>query len=294
LLSSTALVERQWQAGKAHEAVSTSNSYVTVKSEASDPIQLSDFRPVACDHLARVGGQNDGGYVVPLDAVGAADALLSLGLSHNWTFERDFKTLNPRAVIHCYDHTVSALTAFEYSLGQLARFLVRFKPRYLRGMFTWLDYLLFFRGDKVHFRQRIWRDREDDSATIDDAFDRLPKGCQVFVKVDVEGSEYRILDDLLRRSRNIVALAIEFHDVDMLLEPFKSGVEKIKRDFYLVHFHANNQGGMTPFHFPRTPEITFLNKRFFESTPMPSTRTYPDPALDRPNGAGMPDFHLEF
>jgi hypothetical protein len=274
--------------------VNTSDSHVTIKSEAGDPIQLSDFRPVACERLARVGGPNDGGYVVPLDAVEAADALLSLGLSHNWTFERDFKARNPRAVVHCYDHTVSGLTAFEYSLGQLARFLLRFKPRYLRGMFTWLDYLLFFRGDKVHFRQRIWRDREDDSATIDDAFDRLAKGSQVFVKVDVEGSEYRILDDLVRRSHNIVALAIEFHDVDMLLESFKSAVESIKRDFYLVHIHANNQGGLTPFHFPRTPEITFLNRRFFASVPMPSTRIYPDPGLDGPNGAGMPDFHLEF
>ncbi|MGA7805026.1 hypothetical protein [Bradyrhizobium sp.] len=273
--------------------MNTTNSYVTVKSEARDPVQLSDFRPVACDHLARVGGANDGGYVVSLDAVRAADALLSLGLSHNWTFERDFRRLNSRAVIHCYDHTVSALTAFEYSLGQLGRFLVRFQPRYLRGAFTCLDYLLFFRGDKVHFRQRIWRDREDDSATIDDAFDRLPNGSQVFVKIDVEGSEYRILDDLLRRSQNITALAIEFHDIDILLDPFKSVIEKIKHDFYLVHFHANNQGGLTPFHFPRTPEITFLNKRFFPSAPAPSTRAYPDPGLDAPNRAGMPDFHLE-
>ena len=35
-------------------------------------IKLSDFRPVACYELGRVGSRNDGGYVVPLQAVTAA------------------------------------------------------------------------------------------------------------------------------------------------------------------------------------------------------------------------------
>ena len=125
----------------------------------TDPIKLSDFRPVACDQLGRVGNRNDGGYVVPLQAVTAAGALLSFGLSHDWTFERDFKHRNPGAIVHCYDHTVSLRTAFIYSLGQLAAFMVRVKARYLRRALTWIDYLLFFRTDKVHFRQRVWRDR---------------------------------------------------------------------------------------------------------------------------------------
>src|SRR5262249_62280724 len=114
---------------------------IRVRSETGAPVALSDYRPVACDSLARVGSPNDGGYVVPLRAVAAADALLSFGLSHDWTFERDFKTRNPNAVIHCYDHTVTILSAVEYSIGQLLRFLVRFKPRHLRKSFAWLDYL---------------------------------------------------------------------------------------------------------------------------------------------------------
>jgi hypothetical protein len=247
-----------------------------------------------CDSLVRVGAPYDGGYVVPLSAVKAVDALLSLGLSHNWTFEHDFKKRNPRAIVHCYDHTVSMLTALEYSIGQLVRFFVRFNAHYLREIFAWFDYLMFFRGDKIHFRQRIWRDHQGDSATIDDAFSRLPAGCQVFVKVDIEGSEYRVLDDLLCRADNIVALAIEFHEVDILPELFDTLVEKIKRDFYIVHFHANNQGGLAPFHFPIAPEITFLNKRFFNSAPRLSNLKYPVPELDRPNQPRWPDYQLEF
>jgi hypothetical protein len=263
-------------------------------SKTGSPIRLSDFQPVACDTLARIGSKNDGGYVVPLDAVMAAQALVSFGLSHDWTFERDFRKYNADAIIHCYDHTVSLRTAFEYSIGQLLRFALLLRPSALRRAFTWIDYKIFFRADRVHFKQRIWRDNQDNSATIDDVFGRLPAECPVFVKMDIEGSEYLVLGDLLRHSKNIVAMAIEFHDVDTASGLFNSLVEKIKRDFHIVHIHGNNMGGLAPFNFPIAPEITFLNKRFFNSTPSPSRLKYPIPGLDRPNNPRLPDFAFEF
>ena len=265
-----------------------------IKSGIGDPIPLSDFQPVASETLTRIGGSNDGGYVVPLQAVKVADALLSFGLSHDWSFERDFKRHNAGAVVHCYDHTVSLRTAFEYSIGQLPRFVMQGKTSSLFKAFTWIDYLLFFRGDRTHFKQRLWRDHQSGSATVDDAFNRLPSQCQAFVKMDIEGGEYRVLEDLLGHSRNVVAIAIEFHDVDILAERFAALVEKIKRDFYIVHFHGNNMGGVTPSNFPIAPEITFLHKRFFSSPPPPSHLKYPIPGLDSPNYAGLPDFTFEF
>ncbi len=265
-----------------------------VGSAVGDPIQLADFHPVACESLGRIGDTNDGGYVVPLEAITAAGALVSFGLAHNWTFERDFKSLNPGAIVHCYDHTVSLLTAFQYSFGQLLRFVVQRRTSALRRAFRWIDYLLFFRADRKHFKQRVWRDRQFNSVTIEDVFGRLPSECQVFVKMDIEGGEYRVLDDLLSRSKNIVAMAIEFHDVDIVPQMFNSFVEKIKRDFHLVHIHANNMGGVAPFNFPIAPEITFLNKRFFKSAPLASRLTYPVPGLDRPNYPQFPDFTFEF
>jgi hypothetical protein len=280
--------------GQVFETVDTANSYAGARSRTGDQVQLSDFHPVACERLARIGSANDGGYVVSLDAVRAADALLSFGLSHDWTFERDFKKHNAEAVIHCYDHTLSLRTAFEYSIGQLLRFVLQFKTRALRKAFTWIDYLFFFRGDKIHFRQKIWRDNQDNSATVEDAFGRLPAQCSVFLKIDIEGSEYRILDDVVQHSPNIVSIAIEFHDVDILSEQFSSLVEKIKRDFYIVHVHGNNMGGAAPSGFPIAPEITFLNKRFFSSPPPPSRLKYPIPGLDRPNNPRLPEFTFKF
>lgn len=265
-----------------------------LKSEPGDAVQLADLRPVECASLVRVGGANDGGYVVPLEAVKAAGALLSFGLSHDWTFERDFERYNPRADIHCYDHTVSLLTTLPYSIGQFARFIVRRKVRYLRKTLAWFDYLSFFRGKNVHFRKRIWRDHSDGSATISDAFGRLAVNSPAFVKMDIEGSEYRVIDDLLERPQDIAAMTIEFHEVDIVPHLFNATIAKISRHFYVVHIHGNNMGGLAPFHFPISPEITFLSKSFFESPPAPSCLKYPVAGLDRPNHPDLPEFGFEF
>jgi hypothetical protein len=112
--------------------------------------------------------------------------------------------------------------------------------------------------------------------------------------MDIEGGEYRVLDDLLRHSKNIVSIAIEFHDVDILSGLFNALVEKIKHDFYIVHIHGNNLGGTTPGKFPMAPEITFLNKRFFSSVPPPSRLNYPVPGLDYPNHPRFPEFSFDF
>jgi hypothetical protein len=267
---------------------------VNLVNPFNDQIQLSDFHPVQCATLARIGSSNDGGYVVPLNAVSAARALISFGLSHDWTFERDFKERNANAIIHCYDHTVSLRTALQYSIGQWLRFVLLLRARSFRRAFTWIDYILFFRANRRHFKERIWRESQNNSATIDDVFRRLPTKCPVFVKMDIEGDEYLVLDDLLRYSENIVAMAIEFHHADTRASLLNSFVEKVKHAFYIVHIHGNNMGGVTPFNFPKAPEITFLNKRFFDSTPSPSRSKYPTPGLDSPNNPKLPDFALEF
>ena len=61
-----------------------------------------------------------------------------------------------------------------------------------------------------------------------------------------------------------------------------------------MHIHGNNMGGVAPFNFPIAPEITFLNKRFFNSVPQPSGLKYPVEGLDRPNRSDLPDFAFEF
>lgn len=260
---------------------------------AANPIDVEALRPVACGTMIRLGSPNDGGYVVPLDAVKNAKALVSFGLRFDWNFERDFHRLNPGASIDCYDHTVSSRGALFFSLTEAVRFLTNFRPATLRGARTWLDYRRFFRGNIRHFQQRVWRDRNRNSVTVADALVRV-KDRPVFLKIDIEGSEYRIMDDVLANADAIAAIAIEFHDLDVHPEQFNRAVAAVRERFHVVHVHANNYADLSPFGFPGAIELTLLNKSLLTQEPVISAQRYPIAGLDQPNDPATPDFEFRF
>ncbi len=258
-----------------------------------NPVAIQALRPIACGDLVRLGSAHDGGYVVPLNAVKSARALVSFGLRFDWNFEREFRRQNPDAVVHCYDHTVSGRAALFHSFTELLRFLTSFRSQTLRAVMTWVDYRIFFRGCARHFKQRIWRDRNRGSATVADVLERLEGRRPVFFKIDIEGSEYRIMHDVLAHAEAINAMAVEFHDLDLHPEAFNAAIAAIRHEFHLVHVHANNYGDLGPGGFPSALEITFLNKRLARD-PVPSMRAYPVEGLDRPNNPAQPDYRFNF
>ena len=53
----------------------------------------SFLKPFSCEDLVRVGRDYDGGYVVNLKDIQSADGLISLGISHDWSFEKQFSPI---------------------------------------------------------------------------------------------------------------------------------------------------------------------------------------------------------
>ena len=51
-----------------------------------------EFKPIFIENseLARLGSIDDGGYVVPKQTILSSELLVSLGISDNWDFEKDF------------------------------------------------------------------------------------------------------------------------------------------------------------------------------------------------------------
>lgn len=105
------------------------------------------------------------------------------------------------------------------------------------------------------------------------------------VKIDVEGAE---LESLLATSDQILGridqLAMEIHGTD---RRFLDLVRKLKRTFYPVHIHFNNQACSVRYKpFPSTAyQVLFVNKRL----------GVPDPAQPRPaipNPLDAPDYAL--
>ena len=58
-------------------------------------INLPKFlNPIKLENLIRIGKQNDGGYVVREQDIYATDVLVSLGVSFDWSFEKDYLIRN--------------------------------------------------------------------------------------------------------------------------------------------------------------------------------------------------------
>ena len=58
------------------------------------------------------------------------------------------------------------------------------------------------------------------------------------MKIDIEGSEYRLLKDIVKNKNVINGLIIEFHELDLHLDKVSNFVKEL--DFKVTHVHANN------------------------------------------------------
>jgi hypothetical protein len=258
------------------------------------PSDLSFLAPVETDHLIRVGNEHDGGYVIPESAVKDVDILLSFGVNTDWSFEESFKDLNSDVKIHAYDHTVGER---------------RFARDYRRGIVKWLlrrtslsdvrhrhevlrSYKSFFPSHATHFEEAIHaRNKKPGHATMDKVFSRTNSQC-VFLKVDIEGTEYSIIDDILRYAPRIRGIAIEFHETQALRDTFRSAVERLLTEFYIVHIHGNNLNHAAPDGLPNVVEITFAKG----PPPRNALRrsSLPVAGLDSPNNPRSPDHPIQF
>jgi len=115
----------------------------------------------------------------------------------------------------------------------------------------------------------------------------VKKDQKVFLKIDIEGWEYRFLDQIIKHSDSICGLAIEFHDLDIHIEK----VEKFIADFSLdiAHVHCNNYAMTTPEELPLVIEATFSSHPEIKK----SKRIFPH-VLDSSNDKYKEDYQIEF
>jgi hypothetical protein len=266
-------------------------------------IDATALQPSECPDLSRLGSPHDGGYVVPLQALRRASVLLSFGLASDWNFERDALALNPGLTIHAYDHTVGrqyfAKKLVSNVLGAPLLLILRLSPRKslraLRKARASLDYFRFFSGRSRHFKQRVWYNDDHGSADIDTVVARtgVTAPHSIFAKIDIEGSEYRILPFICEHARLFSGMVVEFHDTDICAATFDAQIAQLRRDFEIVHTHASNCGDRSVDHaLPLAFEVTLLHRNLLDGPARPYRGRLPRPELDKPNDPKRPDYEL--
>ena len=204
--------------------------------------------------LIRVGKENDGGYLVSKKDIENADVLIGLGISDDWSFEEDFRNFK-NVRVYAYDASIDEkvfLKNFFKSLFKLNNPIL-----ILKNLKTIFSYLKFFSKTEVtHIKKFVgFNSHSPNNISMQKVFEKI-KYTNIFLKIDIEGSEYRILETLLLNQSRICGLVIEFHDIDLHLDK----IDKFIRDFSLnlVHIHANNCGDLIlESSMPLVLELTF-------------------------------------
>ena len=200
-------------------------------------------------NLIRLGCNNDGGYLISQDDIYRTDILVTMGLYDDWSFEKDF--LNKHFIdLISYDGSVSRLIFFSRFFFNAIKLKFKKSKRWLIA----LKKYSFFKSNKKHIKKHIGTKKNQIS--IDEIFSNLTSYQNIFFKIDIESSEYEILDTLIKHQYQISGMAIEFHDCAKNI----NAIENFIRDFELnlVHVHANNNSSIDEnMLIPNALELTF-------------------------------------
>lgn len=258
--------------------------------------ELSYLKPVIVNDLVRIGNKNDGGYVLPKSSLDKIDLLITFGLSIEWSFEEELIQIKPTLNINAYDYTVKLKLFIWHFMVSVYRFL-NFRGSLkdiLSKLFLYKKYKDFFSHNCRHFKNRISETKNKSyDIQIPDIFNTLKEDSKLILKMDIEGDEYKVIDDILLYQKNIYVLLIEFHNTDKKRDIFEKNIKKIQENFNIVHVHGNNYGKISHDGLPETLEISFLNKASFQFSEL-KRDTLPIEGLDFPNNPEKADYQLKF
>ena len=238
------------------------------------------FKPNKKYSLVRVGRDFDGGYLVGKDTILNSDTLVSFGINDDWSFEKDFKNINSKTKVVCYDDKPILKYLFKKLIIDI---IFLFSHLKLNKVFVLIKKIINFLKDKKEFKfikkKIAYGDLKEIVKDIESNF--------IFLKIDIEGFEYRILEDILLYQKKFTGIIIEFHDIDYHKDLIKNFINKL--DLSLVHIHPNNNSLIDNNNDPTCVEITF------EKKPIESEEELNFPnELDMKNNPKKKDILLKF
>lgn len=200
-------------------------------------------------HLIRIGSIRDGGYYVTHRAVLESSFLISGGISFNAEFERDFHSINLDAQIIMVDKSFSIIK----NILRIPYWFI-FKRSMLGYISTSIDSVVLAWCFGV-MRKFIGKEYG-----VNDILRLVTKSGRGYIKLDIEGSEYEILIDLIKNEDHFNGVIIEFHDVDQHLECINRYLGNSNLE--LVDIHVNEIGGLGFGDLPKSIEVSLLRKEY--------------------------------
>ena len=240
------------------------------------------FKPKKNYNLSRLGRDNDGGYLVSKKTILEASYLISFGILDDTSFESDFLKINKIPVM-CFDHTINKTYWKKRFFNDIEAAIYNLNLKYIKNTVN-----RFFESKKFFkiFNVKLFNETVS-NGYIRKIINEENLKNPLFFKIDIEGSEYRLLEELIEFQSIICGLVIEFHNIDLHLEKIKQFINSF--NLTLTHIHPNNYGGLDPNGDPVVIELTF-EKNAPEISGDPN---FPN-LLDQPCNPNNKEIDLEF
>ena len=253
------------------------------------PKKYHFLRPIFLNDLVRIGRESDGGYLAVMEKIRSSDQVISFGVGMDLSFEANLLEINRNLNFQIFDHTVSKPTKSKMIKVAIKGLLFR-DLGLLKSYRRFRQQYELVLSDSQHSKKRItgsaWFSHDVAAREIFSGY----SGKKGILKIDIEGSEYRILRDVSESIDKFQLAIIEFHDSDLHIDKIKLFVKSIKKTHKVVHFHANNYAGASNDGLPEVFELTIMKlngnkvKRYRDTLPLVE--------IDFPNAPHRPDFQI--
>lgn len=197
--------------------------------------------------LIRIGGVYDGGYLVGENSLKKARTLISFGIEDNWQFEKEFQIKNTKIKVQCYDDKPILKYLIKKFIIELIFSIFNCRLDFIKCFKNIVEFFKIRKNINFFQKKIFYNDLNKILKNI--------KNNKIFLKIDIEGSEYRILEEIIENQKKIIGLIIEFHDFDYHKNIIYNFCKKLSLN--LIHIHPNNFGAKDKNGDPTVIELTF-------------------------------------
>lgn len=216
-----------------------------------------------------------------------------MGLCDDWSFEEDAhrRTAVPLVV---FDHSVDRRFWVRRFFGSTYHGIRELSLEKLKRAWRFTKYRKFFGGQaRRHVRLAIGR-RDHGLVDLEEALRIADMRDNVLLKIDIEGAEYRILDQIVAHRASFCGIAMELHDIDIHQDKIDRFLHDLSGDFILVHFHANNATRFGPADMSIVVEVSLMRRSLLQDGERLIEHDLPLPDLDAKNLPDAPDIIVRF
>ena len=214
---------------------------------------IPDLKLFETYSASRFGSIHDGGYILTDEIVLISDYLISGGIGLNVEFENDVMQLNKQLKSILIDASISKIKFIFRPLKYLFSNLFFY---YCENTFR------FFHVISISFFEKKYLNNKNNISYFLNKYN-LTKSKGI-LKLDIEGSEWLILNDIIKNSSSFNAICIEFHNVNSNIHLLNNFIADLKtNDFNILSYSVNNAIYFNcDSDVPDIIEISFVLNRF--------------------------------